>query len=158
MSIATSTVTVNAAFLQEIKNDDLKLRRLLSQAVAISFGPGGKTPQPKRLAEVLRQLNDRLTVHFSLEETFGYFEDAVTVAPHLSRQAESLRAQHKTLLGQIRQIADDAGRLLDCDNVTEALWQTAMRFDAFHEQLLAHEAAENDLIFQAFHDDVGVTD
>src|SRR5687767_2315396 len=93
---ATSTVTVNAAFLQEIKEVNQELWQLLAELhhrCIRPISPG----QCKTLIDRLSELRDNLALHFALEEAYGYFEDPVHVAPQLSNRVEALRAEHKTL-------------------------------------------------------------
>jgi hypothetical protein len=44
----------------------------------------------RRLVNLLEALCDQSALHFSLEEAYGYFEDANHVAPQLGEQAETL--------------------------------------------------------------------
>ena len=106
------TVTVNAAFLQEIKEDNRELRRLLLSASNLTSEPANDRSTVKRWVEVLSELRDQLAMHFSLEEAYGYFDDAIDVAPRLSQQAAALRNQHEELFRVICSLVDSAERLL----------------------------------------------
>ena len=91
----TGTVTVNAAFLQEIKEVDQELWSLLGDLrhrCQRPIAPG----QCRLLIDKLCQLRDQLALHFSLEEAYGYFDDPVEVAPQLSRQAEHCSTSTKS--------------------------------------------------------------
>src|SRR5262245_61954266 len=93
----TGTVTVNAAFLQEIKEVNQELWSLLADLrhrCQRPIAPG----HCRLLIDKLCQLRDQLALHFSLEEAYGYFEDPVEVAPQLSRQAEMLRSEHRSCI------------------------------------------------------------
>ena len=83
MAIVSKTVTVNAAFLLEIKEDDRRLRCLLGELLSAFGAPSGRVASPSRLAELLVAVRDQLAMHFSLEEAYGYFDDPVSVAPRL---------------------------------------------------------------------------
>jgi hypothetical protein len=86
VSTLTSTVTVNAAFLQEIKEVNHELWQLLADLrhrCQRPMAPGSC----RSLVEKLCQLRDQLALHFALEEAYGYFEDPVDVAPQLCRHA-----------------------------------------------------------------------
>ncbi|MDA7980407.1 MAG: hemerythrin domain-containing protein [Pirellulales bacterium] len=151
MSVVTRTVTINAAFLQEIKEDNQRLRQLLNSLRQ-------KDTRWKRslqeLAVALGQLRDQLAIHFSLEEAFGYFEDPLRIAPRLSEQAEELRLQHGDLYSQASALADLADSRSRDSNATE-VWEGFAVFDA---ALQEHEARENELIMRAFTVDLGVGD
>src|SRR5262245_65894974 len=91
-----ATVTVNAAFLQEIKEVNQELWMLqadLRHRFQRPVAPG----HCRFLVDKLCLLRDQLALHFSLEEAYGYFDDPVDVAPQLSRAADRLRSAHKGL-------------------------------------------------------------
>lgn len=158
MLMATQTVTVNAAFLQEIKEDNLQLRHLLAEARSMFAALRPGHARTRRLASLLAELRDQLAMHFSLEEAYGYFEDPVSVAPHLSEQAESLRKQHGELYEDISQLAAKAENASSGNGTSRGLQQVACRFLEFYGRLQEHETKENDLIVQAYNVDIGVGD
>lgn len=158
MLMATKTVTVNAAFLQEIKEDNVQLRRLLADANGLLAASPARPPTTRRLASLLAELRDQLAMHFSLEEAYGYFEHPVSVAPHLSEQAESLRRQHDEFYKDICQLAETAENFSSGNGKSRELQQVTSRFLEFYGRLQDHEAKENDLIVQAYNVDIGVGD
>ena len=168
---STATVTVNAAFFQEIKevNQELydsmeRIRRQLS----VERGPVDEeqsspdcqqlAPDCRKLAEQLANLRDQLALHFALEEAYGYFEDPVFVAPRLSNLAGSLRKDHKRLYLQINRLVDQVEQLVFLGRMLAAWPRIRDRFEQFHEQLQTHEDRENELILEAYDDDLGVGD
>jgi hypothetical protein len=157
VAILTGTVTVNAAFLQEIKEVNQELWTLLADLRHRSqrpIAPG----QCRLLIDKLCQLRDQLALHFSLEEAYGYFEDPVDVAPRLSRAADKLRSEHKGLYLDFCQLVDRAERMFyDEQHAALALW-LGPEFLEFDELLRSHEERESELIFQAYDDDIGVGD
>jgi hypothetical protein len=158
MELKIGTLGVNAAFLREIKEDHRELRRLLDEAVGL-LGQASKVRQPaRRIVGLLERLRDQFALHFSLEEAFGYFEDAITVAPRLSVRAAALRSEHKALFLEICDVVDEAERLLRGDSSPSTVRKIALKFVSFHHQFLAHEGAENDLILDSLNDDIGVGD
>jgi chaperonin GroEL (HSP60 family) len=157
-TIAIGTVTVNAAFLQEIKEDDRHLHHLL-ELVAAEVNDGRITAgRLRRLVGLLDKLRDRLAMHFSLEEAYGYFEDAVSVAPHLSQEAETLRAEHQTLFVSVCDILEDAEQSLYHEKPYAATRGILVDLSDFLEEFRGHESRENELIVQALDDDLGVGD
>ena len=88
MVTAQRTLTINAAFLQEIKEDNRELRQLLDDCAALLSRPHQAGVELRRVSQLFGKLRDQLAMHFSLEEAYGYFDDAIDVAPRLSRQAE----------------------------------------------------------------------
>jgi hypothetical protein len=154
---STGTVTVNAAFLQEIKEVNSELWSLLSDLrhrCQRPIAPG----QCRVLIDKLGQFRDQLALHFSLEEAYGYFEDPVDVAPQLSRQAEQLRAEHKGLYLELCDLIERAERMFyDSQHAALALW-IGPEFIEFDQRLRQHEEREYDLIQEAYSGDIGVGD
>lgn len=158
MFIATGTVTVNAAFLQEIKDDSREFRQLLCQASEM-LGPAHlSTVEPKRIVDLLLRLRDQLALHFTLEEAYGYFEDALNSAPQLSEQAELLRNQHQPLFMDLCRIVEAAEQMLYGESDDHARARIARMFHNFRADMQLHEAREQDLILAAFNDDIGAGD
>lgn len=158
MATAMGTVTINAAFLLEIKEDNQELRQLLEHAVDALCKPDRIFTPPKKLAELLGQLRDQLAMHFTLEEAFGYFEDAVAVAPRLGRQADTLRGEHKDLFLELCNIVEYAERLQYGESPASAVSRIGDRFSVFHRRFRNHEDRENQLILESLNDDLGVGD
>ena len=158
MATATSTLTINPAFLQEIKEDHQELWTLLAEVREHCRPPKLLNTPTTEWCELLERLRDRLAMHFALEEAYGYFQDALSAAPRLSEEAETLRGEHSTLFVQLCQIVDQVDGLRHHET---PIWRLPMlverllKFDARFQQ---HEAAENELIQRAFQQDIGVGD
>jgi hypothetical protein len=155
MALATHTVAINAAFLQEIKDDHHELRQLMHHTAAMLNRPIWMRPEMDRLVELFGKLRDQLAMHFSLEEAFGYFEDAVSVAPHLCRRSEFLRSQHFQLYSELCRLSESAEALLYREADNDALAALAGAYQQFSASFHEHEARENELILEAFHSDLG---
>lgn len=158
MAIATHTVTINPAFLQEIKDDHHELRQLMHHTEAMLNRPGWMRPEFDRLVELLTKLRDQLAMHFSLEEAYGYFEDAISTAPHLSRRAEVLRAQHFKLYSDMSRLTERAEQLLYHEAPVEAVSRLAESYHDFSLRFHEHEERECDLIQEACNIDIGSGD
>jgi hypothetical protein len=146
-------VTINAAFLQEIKADHEQLKELLADLRTLAGSPPALPNHAREFVDRLDQLRDQLAFHFSLEEAYGYFEDAREAAPQLDNQALRLRAQHADLFIRARDLADAAAQ--QHLQATPDWKSLAAQFFAFDEALQAHESAELNLIFAAFEEDLG---
>lgn len=157
VTTATATLTVNAAFLEEIKEVHQELWQLLGDLRHRMSRP--IAPQNCRhLLDKFELLRDQLALHFALEEAYGYFEDPVQVAPRLSEQAESLRSQHQTLYAEFCDLLEEAEHKFYRQQEAElALW-IGDQFLAFDERLRLHERAERELIFEAYDCDLGCGD
>ncbi len=146
-------VTINAAFLQEIKADHQQLQELLSQLRRLAAAPQALPNHAREFVDCLDQLRDQLAFHFSLEEAYGYFEAALESAPELDSQAWRLRSQHADLFVLARDLADAAAQRLP--RTTPDWTSLVAQFSAFDEALQAHESAELDLIWAALEQDLG---
>ena len=158
MLVATTTLSVNAAFLQEIKQDNVELRDLLGELSQRLLQRRLRLADAREMVDMLSRLRDQLAVHFSLEEAFGSFENAVTIATRLSERPDGLRSEHDLFFQDICSICEDAEQLLYHEASPRTLRQIAARYADFHDAFEQHEAREVELIMEAFDDDIGVGD
>ena len=152
----TRRLTVNAAFLKDIKDDNRDLKILLDRIQPLAEHCQTAMNHWAELIELFAELRDQLALHFSLEEAYGYFDDAIVTAPQLSTIAESLRSQHSALFENIRDIADSS--LEVSGDSTEQVTQFLQSFFRFRQSFEQHEEAELKLILTALDDDLGVGD
>jgi hypothetical protein len=158
MNVATGSLTINAAFLREIKEDNRRVHELLAEVEEWFASHAGGEYSPRRLVDLMNQLRDQLALHFSLEEAYGYFEDAIDAAPQLSEKAVELRAQHEALFVRFCQIVNDAERWLYHETARDVRRALTRQFEKFCQEFRRHESREADLILEAFESDVGVGD
>jgi hypothetical protein len=152
----TRGLIVNAAFLKDIKDDNRDLKILLDRIKLL--GQHEKTARNHwpELIELFADLRDQLALHFSLEEAYGYFDEAVITAPQLSTSAETLRGQHTDLFERIRRLADRATEV-SVDS-SEQITRFLEKFDRFRTDFERHEEEELTLILDSIDDDIGVGD
>ncbi|MEE2935539.1 MAG: hemerythrin domain-containing protein [Planctomycetota bacterium] len=154
--IKTRHLAVNAAFLKDIKDDNHDLKAIVDQIAPLSEHYQTAVNHWPELVGLLEQLRDQLALHFSLEEAYGYFDDAINQAPQLSVDAECLRSQHPSLFKTIRGLADSVLEV-NTDNI-EHVQKFLNDYRSFQQQFAAHEEAELKLILDAMDDDLGVVD
>jgi hypothetical protein len=147
--LAKPLITVNAAFMHEIKEASGELWQILGELTNLCSHPLSTRLHPQRAVELLQQLQDQLGLYFTLEEYYGYFESPAFVDPRFSERASALRAQHQSMYLDICAIVDRAERLLDQRRFASLTHHIAVRVDSFYEQLKAHEAAEQNLLQSA---------
>ena len=158
MAVSSRTVVLNAAFLQEIKEDDVMLRQLLHQ-VRRRLSEGRWLDHPARDTwQLLEQLRDQLATHFTLEEACGYMESSLEQSPELSEQAARLRNEHGPLFLLLCEICERCAEGVHTRKGLRWLGRVAMRFWEFDARFRKHEQQEEALILQAFHQDTGVGD
>ena len=154
----TATVTINAAFLQEIKEVNEDLWRLLDRAKHVCRKPQTVERQGRQVVEMLAELRDQLAMHFALEEAYGYFDDPIRVAPRLSALASALREEHQVLYAMIRDLADDVDELSRTESLSENGLRVVERFGEYYDRFQQHENRENELILEAYDSDIGTGD
>ncbi|NIL97130.1 MAG: hemerythrin domain-containing protein [Planctomycetales bacterium] len=160
MATVTSTLTINAAFLQEIKEDNRQLQDLFQQTLMLLNRPRRKRVEPRRIVRYFSWLRDQLALHFALEDAYGYFEDAIAEAPRLSEAAAELHAQHDELFQEICELIEEAEQLMYHERPCgyRETTELAIRFYRFHAEFQKHETRENELVLDAFDQDIGVGD
>jgi hypothetical protein len=105
--------------------------------------------------EMLDELAQVLLDHFGHEEAGGYFSAALAMAPRLTERAAELVRQHPMLMAQLAAL-----QLHAASRQPSAPWwqQLESGFAAFFDEFSRHEAGENVLLQDAFHDDLGTED
>ncbi len=152
----TRRLSVNAAFLKDIKDDNRDLKILLERINPLAEHSQTATNHWVELVELIAELRDQLALHFSLEEAYGYFEEAIVTAPQLSATAECLRSQHPKLFETIRDLAD---AVLEVHSERpEQVNRFLRNYLQFREAFEQHEEAELKMILAALDDDIGVGD
>lgn len=150
-------VTINVAFLQEIKEDNVQLKEVLGHT--ISTFSCAQTLDAKTAVDQLVALQDALETHFALEEFYGYFQNALVTNPSLSPQAEAIRNEHQELFLQLNQIVEIAEQILYRECSPETTVETVTKqFDLFRAALRRHEQAENELMMRLCNEEIGVGD
>jgi hypothetical protein len=152
-----STVTVNAAFLQEIKEVNQELWRLLENLRQVCSSAVMVQENAAELIDMLHDLRDQLALHFALEEAYGYFEDPALVVPTVAHQAATLRAEHRHLYAKAIRLSHEAENMWFDGNLADLVVRTPDQFWEFDTCLQQHESHENELIMRQF-DDIGVGD
>lgn len=154
---ATTTLAVNPAFLQEIKdsNPDLwdTVHRLRQVCEEDQQSPVLISRQLTRLLDTLR---DQVALQFTLEESYGY----MAVPQHISSEqhnsidlgelAARTQMQHGMLYLQLTDLAEQAEELQYRGVQTPQLRRLVERTRDFDDALRAHERTENELIGRSF--------
>jgi hypothetical protein len=155
---ATSTVTVNAAFLHEIKTVDHELWDMLDQLRYLCSRPIDVSDHCRRFVDMLLEFRDQLALHFALEEAYGYFDEPLDVCQAFSREAEKLRQEHRRLHEHLSQLVDRAESLLENGSRAQLASSVPGQFILFDAALLNHEERENELLMRAVGEDLGSGD
>ena len=107
------------------------------------------------VAEMLSSLGDDVETHFSEEETAGFFDDVLERAPRLSDRIDTLRAEHQQLSAAVEKLEEVA---TSGDGSADWWQQIETAFHEFSKELMHHESCENELLLEAYTDDIGAAD
>ena len=140
-STLSTTLAVNAAFLQEIKEDHHELRDRVASVRALATE---RHPSIDRLTRALVALRDRVSLHFALEEAYGYCEaEIVESAPWLSERAMELKSEHVGLFLRLGEQVDFAESLRYHESPRSLRRKLCLDALDFCDQLEAHERGRN---------------
>jgi hemerythrin len=151
-----STVSINVAFLREIKEDNVHFDELL-EAINMSLD-SSREVRVRVLAELLGRLRDELETHFALEEFYGYFSDAAPRNPQVSSEAAKLCAEHEKLFLVLNELVEEAEQLLYKETSCRSKNEIISGFHQFYEDLKRHEHHEMELMMRLWNEDIGVGD
>ncbi|SMP41154.1 Hemerythrin HHE cation binding domain-containing protein [Neorhodopirellula lusitana] len=162
----TARLTVNAAFLKDIKDDNRDLKILIDRLRLLTNPREAAANHWAELIELFADLRDQLALHFGLEEAYGYLDLSIESDAHLSVCAETLRSEHAVLFEDARHLAEAAADACTGDppiegvtpEVTTAQEKVLVRLDGFMHRFNEHEEAELKLILDALDEDIGVGD
>ncbi len=129
----------------------------LELSALVTLGEGGKGDESDELTlmravNLLAALRRELKEHFALEERAGFLVAATEAAPRLSRRASRLSREHADMNAAVARILED---LLSSQELPERWAALVESFARFSETLLAHERAEEEMVREAFMDDLG---
>ena len=131
------------AFLHHLLMQHQQINAAADRAERAWFG---ELPASFVLDQV-RRLQDIIQRHFREEDAGGCIDEAVARAPYLRGRAGEIESEHPRLLDKIQSIAERLGRLTASTTQYDRLRR---EFEEFVEELRRHEAAENQLLEEAF--------
>ncbi|MCG8650848.1 MAG: hypothetical protein MI861_13500, partial [Pirellulales bacterium] len=110
-STLIKTLTVNPAFLQEIKDSNPDLWDTVDQLRQVCQCQEEPAVTARLMARLLDALRDHLAIQFSLEESYGYMEVAGGTVTTMTELAERSHAQHCSLYLRLSELAEQAEEL-----------------------------------------------
>lgn len=112
----------------------------------------GPRPEPTEVDRLLREFLTALHVHFTTEESEGFFTAIVTNAPQHAERAGELCIEHRQLLHD----ADDLCRFAEAGSPSMPWWRELTgRCHEFNKRLARHEREEHRLMNEAHHVGMG---
>ena len=152
-------VTINVAFLQEIKTD-FGFRDLLNEVYSkLKPHDPEERVAPNVAANLLCDLRDEMETYFALEEFYGYFGQSAISNPCVNKKAIDLRSEHETLFINLSDLIERTQQIVYHEAGPEATMQdVADGFEQLCMDLADHEQAEMDLMMRLCNEDIGVGD
>lgn len=111
---------------------------------------------PEEAAQLLAEFSGHAQAHFvHEEESEGFFESVVDQAPRLKNRADALIHEHSVMSTELAELTRYAK-----DSIDSAEWWATLSdgFESFWQSFCRHERLENELVQEAFHDDIGSKD
>ncbi len=156
------TATQTRTAYEKILAEHEELRRILDGLLEFlhlprpDLGAEEAHPWAESLARRLLDLHDKLYPHFREEEEGGMMQELKRRFPWACTAVERLQGEHKTLLGDLRQLLSASTRYAEGESPRDPrLRQRVQRLIA---QLHDHEQAETRLLLQLQGDDLGAGD
>jgi hypothetical protein len=141
----STTLAINPAFLQEIKDSNAELWETLERIRGLYEPRLTRAKTAHELVRLLDDLRDQLALQFSLEEAYGYLE-VPTPERASGARAEHARRQHCALYLDLSELCERAEELQYRGLASEQLGLLIEETQSFEARLQAHEAIENQLI------------
>jgi hypothetical protein len=128
------------------RDELLAAMQLLETTVA---GPAAKADWIDGVTRAAHRLQLALAEHIAAtEEPDGLLEEIVLIAPRLAHEAESLSAEHETLMKSMRRVIETISQPFDARTVRR-------RTLALLARLAEHRQRGSDLVYEAYSVDIG---
>jgi hypothetical protein len=152
VTLASATITINPAFLQEIKDSNLQLWHTLHEVRQLCHAELATIAISKRLVPLLDELRDHLALQFALEDAYGYFSGPSQVDAIIAARAASIKEQHCQLYLELSELCENAEELQYRGITSHELAAIISQTLVFDRRLQQHERDESQLIEAAYHD------
>lgn len=146
---AYEAATTPTRALEQAKGQRLSLRRAIDEFHDVLEGTGDIPAE--RLAPILEHLRTVFGVHVEVTESpGGLYEEILEIAPRLANKIARFRREHLGITKAIHTALDD----LPPEGAT-ASPDLRGRLDHLHELLARHRRRGADLVYEAYHVDIG---
>jgi hypothetical protein len=134
--------------LEQAKGQRLSLRRAIDELHDALGAPGGATSE--RLAPCLEHLRVVFGVHVEVTESpGGLYEEIMEIAPRLANKIAGFKREHLSITRAI------SSALEELPDIGMALPDLRRRLDRLYELLARHRRRGADLVYEAYHVDIG---
>ena len=148
---STSLMSVNPAFLQEIKDSNLDYFESIRRIRHICHSSDDPPEACRTLVKALDHLRDVVALQFSLEESYGYMivgdlRDFGTTETPITRQSAACHCEHRNLYIQLSELAELAQELQYRGVEQSTFIDLCSQVSYYADQLMNHERGEAELI------------
>ncbi len=145
-----TTIGINAAFLQEIKDSNSRLWVVLHELRKISAVDHTRE-HSRQFVTQMDELLELVGLEFSLEETYGYISVMGGRFHHAGcSNAQTAMKQHQELFLQLHEICEETEEVQYRGTIGRDLPKLIADFAEFDACFCAHEELEADLIRSGF--------
>lgn len=145
-STEVRALSINPAFLQEIKDSNLTLWKSFDRLTEACRETRPRAATLGLLVPLLGEIRDSLALEFALEESYGYIEVPSAVAPVNNHLLHDIRSQHCRLYLKITELAERAEELQFRGLAHDGLGTLVADVREFELEFRDHERLEADLI------------
>jgi iron-sulfur cluster repair protein YtfE (RIC family) len=147
-----NTPTATCEVFEKMRREHDVLREKLARIHDVI---SGVVPAPVEINALLTEFEAALAVHFSNEETDGFFDEVTSYSPALAGEAGRLCVEHRELQREAAELC----RFAMSGSPSMPWWrELAARCHTFSHKLMQHESAENRLLVTAHQHEEGVVD
>ena len=111
----SENLSINVAFMYEIKDDHVELRSCFCELDALLLGPVSDdlaAEHARVLVDLLHRLRDSLETYFALEEFYGYFRAARITNAKVATESNRLCQEHEILYLNACRLVEYGERIL----------------------------------------------
>lgn len=143
------TMSKEKQIYDEIRREHEHLRELLGNLHQALIE---RREAANKLSEMMTSLQEHVRVHFHEEEEGGFFSEVTAQAPRMSDRADELKNEHVDLGAMVVELVTIA------NEENELCKSLDTKFHDFSRALMQHESKENELLLDAYEDDIGSAD
>lgn len=158
LKLLSEAVTTIAAFFEETKEIHAEVSDTIRRVIFLEQQARWTDLVCQELMRQLQMLLELVELSFSLEESYGYFQNPIFAQAGYGNRVNDLRREHRDLSAGLSRLCDSASRLLRNGGFPNRADAIMTRFYAFCDQLAGHELREKELITEAFSVDIGCAD
>jgi iron-sulfur cluster repair protein YtfE (RIC family) len=136
-------------YIEHLEAEHRRLHHLIRSArfAMVHSAGADRDATPADVIRVLTQIRGELAHHFREEEEGGCMDEAISRCPRLSGDVRRIESEHPELLARLDALIVAAA---DIEKSVRQRVEFEGDLDNFCQEICSHEAAENEILRQAF--------